>query len=258
MKRRDLLLASTSLLVPALGRSQTPCPPSSLTVVGGSSQSAATCSAATSYSTDFLGNETPLSEGGKWIDGKSEGLDWNNVQSAAGKAYASILSGATGNRYDDSIAHLDPAFLACNANQYAQGTVYRAAGYSPTSGHEIELLLRFEITPHDAHGYEVLWGISGYIALVKWNGASGSYNAIYDPGPGSIPAPNDGDVLRAEISGNSLVVKRNGSIVSGFPRDISGTGLSTWDSGQPGIGFWPVDSATPANYGWKHYEGGNL
>jgi hypothetical protein len=198
--------------------------------------------------------ENPISEGSKWVTGKATGLDWNNPASASGYAYASVQSGATGSRYDDSIAHLNASSLPFNANQYAQGTVYLAPGY--TASHEVELLLRFSISGHDAHGYEILWGLPGYLAVVRWNGPLGNYTALYDPGVGSIPVPKDGDVLRAEISGNIITVKRNGSTVATV--DVTSGGGGVWSSGQPGIGFWPVDGATPKNFGWTSFQAGNL
>lgn len=74
-------------------------------------------------------------------------------------------------------------------------------GYDPApSKHEVELLLRFQITAHDARGYEVMWGISGYLAVVRWNGPLADYTALYDSGDPRIGPPADGDVLRAEIA----------------------------------------------------------
>jgi len=207
------------------------------------------------YATNFVATENPLSEAGKWVVGKAIGLDWNNPQSASGKVYASVLSGANGaSRYNDSIAHLNASSQPFTANQYAQGTVYLANGYSGAS-HEVELLLRFSINAHDAHGYEVLWGLTGYLAVVRWNGPLGNYTPVYDPGAGSMPVPRDGDVLRAEVSGNTLKVILNG--VTKATVNLSSAG-AVWSSGQPGIGFWPVDNATPQNYGWKSFEAGNL
>jgi hypothetical protein len=205
-----------------------------------------------SYTTNFSSTENPITEGGKWVTGKQTGLDWNNPRSASGKAVASVLSGASGSRYDDSVAHLSTSFQAFSANQYAQGTVYLVGGYS--ASHEIELLLRFSITGHDAQGYEVLWGVTGYLAVVRWNGPIGNYTALYDPGLGSIPVPHDGDVLRAEITGNIITVKLNGNTVA----SVNIAGGSVWSFGQPGIGFWPVDGATPENYGWRSFQAGNL
>ena len=157
-------------------------------------------------------------------------------------------------RYADNIAILSGSAVA--ANQYAQATVYLAPGYSPPGNHEVELLLRFSISAHDAHGYEVLWGRAGYIAIVRWNGPLGNYTPLYDPGLGSIPQPVDGDVLRAEISGNRITVYRNGSSVASV--DVTAAGGTVYSAGQPGIGFWPVDGATPENYGWKTFEAGVL
>ncbi len=203
-----------------------------------------------SYSTNFPATENPISEGGKWIDGKVVGGNWNNPQTSSGKAYASVRSGLSGSRYDDSIAHLSTSFIDFNPNQYAQATVFRVNGYSPTGGHEVELLLRFQITANNARGYEILWGAPGYLAIVRWNGPLGNYTPLLDNvqiGPAA-----EGDVLRAEISGSIIKVYRNGSLVATGPSD------STWADGQPGIGFWPVDSSTPQNYGWKTFEAGNL
>jgi hypothetical protein len=255
MTFRKLLTISSApgiLLWCMASTAATPCPPPQNAVQGGTSVSTPCGSVA--YSTNFSLTENPISEGGKWITGKTTGLDWNNPESNSGKAYASVLSGATGSRYDDSIAHLSTSLQTFNANQYAQGTVYLVSGYS--ASHEVELLLRFSIAPHNAHGYEVLWGLTGYLAVVRWNGALGSYTPLYDPGVGSIPVPKDGDVLRAEISGNTLTVKRNGTTVATV--DINVAGGTVWSSGQPGIGFWPVDGATPKNLGWKSFQAGNL
>jgi hypothetical protein len=203
------------------------------------------------YSTGFPSSENPLSEGGKWVTGKTVGLDWNDPRSDPGRVYASTLCGLGSSRYDDNIAHLDTSYSTFTPNQYAQATVFKVAGYSTSGGHEVELLLRFEITAHSARGYEILWGISGYMAIVRWNGPLGDYTPLYDPGAGSISVPNDGDVFRAEISGNTITAYKNGSVV-GTVSD------STYVGGQPGMGFWPVDGATPENLGWKSWEAGNL
>lgn len=252
IKRRDFLIASAGILVPVLGRAQNPCPPPQSRVEGGGSTTTACVTASDSYSTDFSAAENPLSEGGKWINGKSVGLDWNNPQSASGNACASVLSGLSGSRYDDSIAHLSSSFLAFNADQYAQGVVHRAPGYSPAgSKHEIELLLRFRIVAHEARGYEILWGHDGDFAIVRWNGPRGSYTSLGFAGPGP-GVPVDGDILRAEINGSVIRVYKNGSLVGTGPAN------STWTDGQPGVGFWPVNSSTPTSYGWKSYEAGSL
>jgi hypothetical protein len=210
------------------------------------------------FTSSFPSTENPLSGSGKWVNGKAVGLDWNDAQSVPGEAYASMLSGFNGaSRYNDSIAHLSTTVMTFPANQYAQGTVYRAAGYDPSpSKHEVELHLRFQTTAHNARGYEIMWGITGYLAIVRWNGALGDYTGLLDTGDPGIGAPADGDVLRAEIGGNTITVFKNGkSVAQVNVNSIPGT---VWTDGQPGMGFWPVDSSTPKNYGWKSYEAGTL
>ncbi len=204
----------------------------------------APASSAVGYSTNFNLIENPISEGGKWINGKAVGLDWNNVQTVPGRAFAANFTGSP-NRYSDPIAHLNTAFAA---NQYAQGTVSRMAGYSPGMGHEIELLLRFEITAHNARGYEVLWAHDGNMAIVRWNGPLANYTPLVDGL--KIGRAVDGDVLRAEIVGNVIRVYKNGALVATGPAD------TTWTGGQPGMGFWPIPGATLQSYGWKNFPGG--
>jgi hypothetical protein len=198
------------------------------------------------YSTNFPTTESPIGEDGRWVNGRAVGLDWHDVQSVLHKAYASAFSGVA-SRYDDSIAVLTTSFAP---NQFAQGTVFRAVGYSPSASHEVELLLRFQVTAHSARGYEVLWGHDGGLAIVRWNGPLGNYSALRE-GP-NIGQAVEGDVLRVEIVGGVISVFKNGSLVATGPPD------TTWTDGQPGIGFWPKPGATLQNYGWKSYTAGSL
>ncbi len=215
------------------------------------SASATTQAVANSYTTNFVATENPISESGNWINGKAKGVDWNNVKTANGRATATVVSGNP-SRYNDSIAKLNSSF---SSNQYAQATVYRASGYDPSpSGHEVELLLRFNITPNSASGYEILWGAPGYLAVVRWNGPLGDYTPLLDTGlPGIGPAV-DGDVFRAEINGNTIAVLKNGSVVATV--DIRSSGGAVYTTGQPGMGFWPVDGASIDKFGWKSYTAG--
>jgi hypothetical protein len=202
------------------------------------------------FQTSFASSEVPLSEGGKWTNGKAVGIDWNDVRSASGRAHASVRSGITGRRYDDSIAHVNPSFLAFPSRQFAEGTVYRLAGYAPAgSHHEIELLLHFQITPHTARGYEVLWGWDGPLGIVRWNGPIGKYTTLCVADLGRL---QDGDVVRAQIVDGLIDVYKNGRLVATGPRD------TTWIGGQPGVGFWPVESSDAEAYGWKSYRAGEL
>ena len=96
-----------------------------------------------------------------------------------------------------------------------------------------------------------MWGHTGYISIVRWNGPLADYLAMYETGDPGIGPAVDGDVLRAEMVGNTIRVFKNGALVATASD-------STWTSGQPGVGFWPVDSSSIEKYGWKNYQAGNL
>ena len=213
-----------------------------------------TTAATGTYSTSFAQIENPLSEGGKWRNGHQTGIDWTDPRSIGGGTVAS--SAPTPTRYSDDIGHIDPGFLPFSPNQYAEGVVYRAPGYPTNLNHEVELLLRFDISPHQARGYEVGFGNLGYWFVVRWNGPVASYTAIHDAGLGSLASPQDGDVMRAEIVGNIITVKKNGAVIGTV--NVTSQGGTVWQSGQPGIGFWPVDGADPSKLGWKSFTAGPL
>ena len=264
MKNRGLSMRVKILLfIPVIALTLAACDPRASSVGGYSGPSAGATpppgtvpSGTSSFSTSLAATENPISESGKWVNGKAVGLDWNDVQSVPGEAFASMLSGGA-SRYNDSIAHLSTAFMAFPADQYAQGAVFRVSGYDPSpSKHEVELHLRFQTTAHNARGYEIMWGITGYLAVVRWNGALGDYTSISDTGDPGIGPPVDGDVLRAEIKGNIITIFKNG--VAKQTIDVTAIPGTVWGSGQPGMGFWPVDSSTPQNYGWKKFEAGTL
>ena len=193
------------------------------------------------YITSFPLTENPISEGSVWVLGATDGLAWHDVETGSGNAYGNTTVAG----YDDCIAHIRAPTWP--ANQYAKGTVYLAGGYSPSPNHEIELHLRFQITANNARGYEILWGLAGYIAIVRWEGGLGSFTPLYDPGPGSFPVPVNGDVLKAEIVGSNISVWRNNVL------HVTVTD-TTWASGQPGMGFWPTTGTTPANFGFSDLE----
>lgn len=249
MKHRDLITTAGGAVAGfflGVVVAATPCPPPQVSVAGGTSTNT-TCptGGGTSYTTNFPGTENPISEGGKWLTGGTVGIDWNNPRTVAGEAFGAAIA----TTYNDDIAVLTTSFTP---NQYAQGTVYRAPGYSPGVSHEVELLLHFQISANVAHGYEVLWGISGYIAIVRWEGPVGIYTALLENVNPGIGAPVDGDVFRAEIRGGVITVFKNGQLVATGPLD------STWQAGQPGIGFWPTPGATQQGFGWKNYTAGSL
>jgi hypothetical protein len=204
--------------------------------------------ASASYSTVFPSTENPLSDGGKWVQGGTVGLDWQNTRSVPGLEYASGVNAYW--NYDDSISHL----TGFAANHYAQATYFKDAGYSPADSHECELLLRFDITAHNARGYEIQFPFGGGIEIVKWNGPAGDYTVITTNGTGAGPGTLvTGDVLRAEMVGSVITVKKNGATCF----SVTDT---AWTSGQPGIGNFvrPGSGYDLARCGWTAYSAGDL
>ena len=248
MKRRDLILSTVGLagsMFPLLGRSAEPCPPPLVAADGGAAVSTACPTVAgRTYSTNFPGVENPISEGGVWTNGGSVGIDWQNVRTTTGLAFAST----TASGYDDCLAHLS----GFQANHSAQARVHRLAGYVPPSTHEVELLLRFQISARSARGYEVnVWFGSG-LQIVRWNGPLSSFTMLNTTGPGTTNV-TEGDVIRATIIGNVIYVYQNGALVASASD-------STWADGNPGIGFFvrPGTGAVPQNYCWSSFSATNL
>lgn len=212
------------------------------------------------FSTTFSATENPISEGGIWLNGQTDGGDWHDCLTTSGRCVGAADNFVS--RYADDICCLKTSYRAFSAAQWAQATLYVAGGYTGGGGsHECELLLRWSISSGVARGYEAAIGIrpaGTYAFIVRWNGSLGDYTALWDPG-GSLgsytntpTAMADGDVMRAEISAGGVISLRQNGILLGSVTD------STWTGGQPGMGFWPVDGATAGSMGWSDFSAGDL
>ena len=197
------------------------------------------------YSTTFSATENPISEGGRWINGQANGIDWKNVRTTPGLAMGT-QSGVDG--YDDSTALLTGTW---SPTQTVQGTVYSVNQLSGGSNNaEIEFRLRSTITPHTLNGYEINFRLrhdgSQYVEIVRWNGPLGSFTYVsrIDGGPGIY----NGDTIKATIVGNVITAYINGVQV------LQGTD-STFTSGNPGIGFY-VRGTVPKNtdFGFTSFQ----
>src|SRR5678815_1243602 len=73
---------------------------------------------AATFSTEFDLTEDPVSEGGAWINGKADGLDWADCATINGYIYG-LQTGQTG--YDDATALLAGTW---GSNQTAGAIVY--------------------------------------------------------------------------------------------------------------------------------------
>jgi hypothetical protein len=204
-----------------------------------------------SYSTNFSTSETPISEGGRWLNGGRNGVDWTDVRTNGDIAFATAFVESTG-ALKDAIAILDPAVTPLAADQFAEAVVHRTAGYQGANGHEIELLLRFTLRNGVASGYEFLLNAGGGSQIVRWNGPIGNFTVLSTSGPG-FNVPADGDVIRAEASGNVLRFYQNGSL-----RLTASDG--TFASGQSGVGFYVHSGGGNAldGLGWTSWRTGAL
>ncbi len=70
------------------------------------------------YTTNFPIAENPVFEGGKWSNGRTDGLDWFNVATQPGLAYGTQLGGGG---FDDSTAILTGSW---GPTQTVQATVH--------------------------------------------------------------------------------------------------------------------------------------
>jgi hypothetical protein len=215
----------------------------------------------TAFSTTFPADENPISQGGIWQRGASEGTNWSDPQTSGGHCLGTVYD----NNFDDNICHLKTSYRTMNAAQWLQCTTYRDPAYVPGDAidHECELLLRFSITSGSATGYELIWGQNGKMALVRWNGAQGDYTTLTDTAGAQVLGRNaaDGDVVYAKISGNIINANVNGTNVpniDGF--DVSSVAGSVWSTGQTGMGFFIVagGGADLTKFCWRAFSTDNL
>lgn len=194
-----------------------------------------------SFSTTFSLTESPMSEGGVWTQGLATGLDWTNVDTNGADA---IGTKDNGSNFDDSIACLS----GFHPDQSASTVIHKG---STTNIMEVELLLRWQITSHNARGYEINWAHDGaYMQIVRWEGALNSFTPLQNFGP--LAAPADGDTFYAQIVGNLITVKVNGSTIGTW--DITtGSPANVWTTGNPGIGFYRTGGAAFSQYAYTSF-----
>jgi hypothetical protein len=219
-----------------------------------------------SYSTSFERDETPISEGGLWINGGTDGIDWVDIVSEDGVAYGAVtrmgvperrieqgnLDAPAGGEtvhegdYDDPTAVLAGEW---GKNQHAKGRVF-SRNQTEDYFQEVELRLRSTITPHSCTGYEVFWRClkteNAYAEIVRWNGKIGDFTSLakaFGPECGV----KDGDLVEATIFGSELKGFINGVEV------ISATD-DAFAGGSPGIGFNFGVGDTNVDHGFTSFE----
>lgn len=209
-----------------------------------------------SYGTNFPLTETSISEGGRWRGGLTDGGSWHDIRTAAGIAYGTQLSGPTsGPPYDDS--------MACLSDFPPDHSASVIVNIDPAGNvglfHEAELLLRWDISPGVARGYECNYAYNGaYSQIAIWNGPQNSFGTFVDPGDPN-GALQTGDVLLATAIGNVISMYRNGVLTCQLIDTSGAGGGAKWTDGNPGLGQWRRNgSGLPPRIRYTHYEAHSL
>ncbi len=203
-----------------------------------------------SYATAFPGTENPLSQGGAWLNGGTDGLAFRDVQCTPGFAFGTAPSASP--PYDDPTAILAGEW---GPNQTVEATV-RVDAIEPGVNQEVELRLHSTIGPGRISGYEVLFSITTnhYIEIMRWEGNStdiGQFTSIRFLGSGSTgdggfvsPQLLTGYRLKATIDPTTGLIRGFVDSLGDAPSNGSGYVLmvegtdTTYRSGAPGIGFF--------------------
>jgi len=195
-----------------------------------------------SYSTRFLHDEDPISEGGKWINGGKDGIDWYNVITKNGVAYGARTQGE----------YTDPTVLLTGIwgkNQTVKATVF-SRNQTEKYFQEVEIRLRSTLSPHHCTGYEVFWRClkskNAYVEIVRWNGKVGDWTSLKKLN-GAQYGVKDGDLVKATITSNVIKGYLNGVEV------ISATD-NTYKEGNPGMGFNFGVWESNGDFGFTSYE----
>ncbi len=218
-----------------------------------------------SYKTEFSTDETPLSEGGLWLNGRKDGVDWADVLVRGGRAYGEVTrmmarekrleqaglgagaaTGAVEGDYDDPTAVLTGNW---GKDQYANARVF-SRKQTGLYFQEVEIRLRSRVKPHWCDGYEVFFRClktdEGYAEIVRWNGKIGDFTSLKKL-IGKDYGVQDGDLIAASIVGNVIRGYINGEeIISAVDDRI--------ESGSPGIGFNFFVGDTNVDHGLTSFE----
>lgn len=210
---------------------------------------AASVSAMT-YTSNFPNTENPITEGDNWVNGATNGVDWSNCRTNPGLVFGTE-SGTGKNQYDDSTCILTGTW---GPLQTVQATVF-SQNQSSKFYQEVELRLHSTMTAHSSTGYEVLfraYHLGGYATIVRWNGALGDFTYLNQHAYGNYRGIQTGDVVKATIDGNGLII----GYVNGV--EVIRATDTTYTGGNPGIGFWlwgrnGEGRGTNADYGFSAF-----
>lgn len=214
------------------------------------------------YSTSFASPpapENPVSEQGNWINGRVNGLNWNNVRTTAGFAFGT-QSGS--DIFADSTALLTGAW---GADQSAQAVIHIVAQDVGIAAEESEIRLRSWMTTTPCPGqttggcntgYEINFSaVSGnnYVQIVRWNGPLGNFTLL----DARSPAIHDGDVVKATISGDTITAFVNGTQILQVTDTTYNAAYCSTHPCNPGMGFYLQNSSGSGNnahFGFSSFQ----
>ena len=218
-----------------------------------------------SYKTEFKKNETPISEGGLWLNGRKDGIDWCDVLVKDGVAFGEVsrnqvaerraeqatlgagaATGAAVGDYDDPTAVLTGQW---GPNQYGKVKVF-SRNQTDKYFQEVQIRLRHNMKPKFCDGYEVFFRVldsdAGYAEIVRWNGPVGGWTSLKKL-IGKKFGVKDGAIIEASIVGNVITGYLNGvEMISVVDDNIK--------SGAPGVGFNFGVGTTNADHGVRTFE----
>jgi hypothetical protein len=219
-----------------------------------------------SYATTFETDEVPLSEGGRWLNGRTDGIDWCDVITKGGLAHGEVTRMTVAEQraeqgnldpgaaeasdpvgdYDDPTAVLTGAW---GPDQYVKATVF-SRNQTNAYFQEVEIRLRTTIEPNSITGYEVFFRClktdEAYAEIVRWDGRIGTWKSLVRH-VGPEYGVQDGDVVEASIVGN---------VITGYINGVERTRAvdDTYANGSPGIGFNFGVANTNVDHGLTSFE----
>jgi hypothetical protein len=194
------------------------------------------------YSTKFPLAEDPISEGGLWISGGSAGIDWGDVLTTPGHAFGR----------DGALKFGDPTALL--TGNWEPDQEVRAAVYSVNQAEkfyqEVELRLRSSLAERSCTGYEILFRClktsKAYMEIVRWNGPVADFTYL-SRNKGPEFGVENGDVVKASITGNTIKVYINDKLIDKTRDDV-------YPAGNPGIGFNYGCGETYCDFGFTSFS----
>ena len=218
-----------------------------------------------SYRTRFRRDESPISEGGIWLNGLTDGIDWADIVVRNGVAYGAVTRMHAAERraeqgnlasdepeaapegdYDDPTALLAGVW---GPNQHARATVF-SRNQTEEYFQEVEIRLRSTLEPHRCSGYEIFFRClkteNAYAEIVRWNGKVGDFTSLRKLS-GPQYGVSDGDVVEATITGNLITGTVNGV-------ELISAEDSVFQTGNPGIGFNFGVGNTNVDHGFTSFE----